>query len=122
MNHPTENTPATRVPLELTVEFRKSYSRGSDEGLLKNISLSGAFLECGSSFSKNDKLNMTFEVGGRVRKIAAKVVWVNSRGAGIMFQHFNNRDLQLIDDLIYFVENNRETRRDVLSELFKKVS
>ncbi len=122
MNQPTQVPPAARIPLELSVEFRKSYSRASDNGRLRNISVSGAFIECDSRFDKNDKLNMTFEVGGRVRKIAAKVVWTNDRGAGIMFQHFNNRDVQLIDDLMYFVENSRESRRDVLSELFKKVS
>jgi hypothetical protein len=122
MNQPTHGNPAPRIPLELSIEFRKSYSRASDNGKLTNISVSGAFIECGSRFDKNDKLNMTFEVGGRTRKIAAKVVWTNDRGAGIMFQHFNNRDLQLIDDLMYFVENSRESRRDVLSELFKKVS
>lgn len=122
MNQSTQNPPSPRIPLELSIEFRKSYSRASDEGRLKNISLSGAFIECSSKFAKNDKLNVTFEVGGRVRKIAAKVIWTNERGAGIMFQHFNNRDVQLIDDLMYFVENGREERRDVLSELFKKVA
>lgn len=122
MNQPTQNSPAPRIPLELIIEFRKSYSRASDNGRLTNISISGAFIESDSRFDKNDKLNMTFEVGGRVRKIAAKVVWTNERGAGLMFQHFNNRDVQLIDDLMYFIENNRESRRDVLSELFKKVA
>lgn len=115
------STPAPRIPLELEVEFRKSYSRSNNEGILRNISLSGAFLQTESAFDKNDKINLTFVVGGRTRKIAAKVVWVSSSGAGVMFQHFNNRDVQIIDDLMYFVENNRATRRDVLDTIFKKV-
>ena len=121
MNTESAN-PAQRIPLELSIEFRRSYSRSSDDGVLRNISLTGAFLETVSRFEKNDKLNLTFEVGGRARKISAKVIWSTERGAGIMFQHFNNRDLQIVDDLMYFVENNRASRRDVLDTIFKKVS
>ena len=115
-------TPSPRIPLDLDIEFRKSYSRSSDDGVLRNISLTGAFIQSESSFEKNDKLNLTFEVGGRTRKLTAKVIWTSASGAGIMFQHFNNRDLQIVDDLMYFVENNRAERRDVLDTIFKKVS
>lgn len=118
----TNNNPAPRVPLELTVEFRKSYARSKNEGTLNNISLTGAFLMTDASLDKNDKLNLTFIVGGRSRTISAKVVWKTSEGAGVMFQHFNNRDLQIIDDLIYFTESSRNDRRSVLDTIFKKVS
>lgn len=118
----TNSNPAPRIPLELSVEFRKSYARAADDGTLRNISLTGAFLQTESRFEKNDKINLTFVVGGRTRKITAKVVWATSVGAGVMFQHYNNRDIQIIDDLMYFVENNRSERRDVLDTIFKKVS
>ncbi len=118
----SKTNPATRIPLELSVEFRKSYSRAAAEGTLRNISLTGAFLKSESPFEKNDKINLTFVVGGRTRRITAKVIWKTSSGAGVMFQHFNNRDLQIIDDLMYFVENSRSERRDVLDTIFKKVS
>jgi hypothetical protein len=118
----TAEAPAQRIPLELSVEFRKSYARAADDGKLRNISLTGAFMEADSSFEKNDKLNITFQVGGRTRRNTAKVVWTSTHGAGIMFQHTNNRDLQIIDDLMYFIENSRSSRRDVLDTIFKKVS
>lgn len=108
--------------LELDVQFRKNYSRSSDAGKLKNISLTGAYIQTGAPMEKNEKINVTFQVSGRQRKISAKVIWTNGAGAGVMFQHFNNRDLQLIDDLMYFIENNRSTRRDVLDTIFKKVA
>lgn len=118
----TSQNPAPRISLELSIAFRKSYSRAADAGTLKNISLTGAFIEAPASFEKNDKLNLTFQVSGRTRKITAKVVWTSSEGAGIMFQHTNNRDIQIIDDLIYFVENSRSSRRDVLDTIFKRVA
>ena len=40
-----EKVPAPRIPLKLDVEYRKSYGRSGEMGHLKNISLSGAFLE-----------------------------------------------------------------------------
>ena len=39
------DSPAPRIPLKLDVEYRKSYGRSQEIGILKNISLSGAFLE-----------------------------------------------------------------------------
>jgi hypothetical protein len=118
----TQSTPSPRIPLELNVEFRRSYARANDDGILRNISLTGAFLQTESHFEKNDKINLTFVVSGRTRKISAKVVWTSPSGAGVMFQHYNNRDVQIIDDLMYFVENSRSERRDVLDTIFKKVS
>ena len=114
--------PSPRIPLDLQVEYRKSYARAADNGKLRNISLTGAYLEVGMGLEKNDKLNLTFIVGGRTRKISAKVIWTNTLGAGVVFQHFNNRDLQIVDDLMYFVENSRSSRRDVLENILKKVA
>lgn len=122
-NQTTHQQPAPRVPLRLAVEFRRSYARNSDKGTLRNVSLSGAFLEApGTDLVPKDKLTLTVIVGGRTRKMNASVVWANSAGAGVVFHHFNNRDLQIIDDLIYYVESNREQRRDVLDTIFKRVA
>ncbi len=115
--------PAPRTPLTLEVSFRKSYSREDTKGVLKNISISGAFLDFKDhSLRTNDKLQLTFEVSGRVRKIAALVVWTNTAGCGIKFQPVNNRDVQIVDDLIYFVETSRSGKKNVLDKIFKKVS
>jgi hypothetical protein len=117
-----EKAPAQRVPLKLDVEYRRSYGRNSETGHLRNISLSGAFLEHGNIKLKgNEKLCITFKVGGRIRKISASVIWSNKFGSGIKFQPNNNRDVQIVDDLIYFVESKRESRRSVLDSIFRQV-
>lgn len=119
----TNKLPAPRTPLALEVGFKKNYARDEAKGTLKNISLSGAFLEFqGESFRANEKLHLRFVVSGRERKIAACVVWCNSLGCGIKFMPANNRDVQIVDDLIYYVENNRHDRRDVLDKIFNKVA
>ena len=115
--------PAPRLPLQMKVEFRKSYSRQGDKGILKNISLTGAFLETkNSGLCPQDKLTIRFQVSGREREIKAQVIWNNGVGCGIQFQPFNNRDVQIVDDLMYFVANSRESRRSVLNEILKRVA
>lgn len=114
-------TPQPRLPLQLEVGFRKSYGRSESRGVLKNISLSGAFLEFETQGCRaGDKLQMTFEVGGRVRKIPAVIIWVRASGCGIRFQPTNKRDIQIVDDLMYFVETSRESRRSLLDDIIKR--
>lgn len=118
------NNPAPRMPLQLDIDFRRSYARRPEQGKLKNISLSGAFLQFGDEFevSPQDKLILDFTVSGRKRKIHASVVWRGPEGCGLQFHHTNNRDQQIVDDLMYFVENSRSSQRSVLDTIFKKVS
>lgn len=117
----TEQSPSPRIPLKLEVEYRRSYGRSGDVGQLKNISLTGAFLEHGNEILKaSDKVSITFKVGNRTRKINASIIWSNEKGAGIKFLPTNNRDVQIVDDLMYFVESKREGRRDVLDDIFKQ--
>jgi len=115
--------PAPRTPLVLPVSFKKSYAREESKGVLRNISISGAFLEFRDhNLRKNDKVRLTFEVSGRVRKINALIVWTNPAGCGIKFQPANNRDVQIVDDLIYFVESSRSDKKTVLDKIFKRVA
>lgn len=119
----TTKTPAPRTPLHLEVSFRRNYARQDMSGVLKNISLSGAFLEIMShDLRLEEKVNLTFIVGSRERKIAAQIIWKNSLGAGIKFMPLNNRDVQIIDDLIYYVESKRMGHRGILDGILKKVS
>lgn len=121
--HSTEHTPAPRVPLKLEVEYRRNYARSGEAGQLRNISITGAFLEHrGHTLKTDDKVNIEFNVGGRTRMITALIVWTNSQGCGVRFMPQNNRDVQIVDDLIYFVESKRESRRSVLDNIFKKVA
>ncbi len=119
---PETVTPAIRFPLQHAIEYRHSYAREIDTGVLKNISLTGAFIEAHHHrFQREDKLKLTFKIGGRLRQIAATVVWTHAGGAGIQFGHGNNQDKQIVDDLIYYIESQRDTRRNVLNNIFDKV-
>lgn len=116
--------PAPRLPLQLPIEFRKNYSRKSDYGDLKNISLTGAFLVVANKddIMINDKINIHFKVSGRERTLNASVIWLGEDGCGLQFHHDNNRDMQIVDDLMYFVQGRQQKNRNVLDEIFSKVS
>lgn len=119
----TNQTPAPRTPLHMPIAYRKNYARTDSTGFLRNISLSGAFLETDlSHFFLEEKIVLKFNVSGRERKVVALVVWKNDSGCGVKFVPSNNRDIQIVDDFIYFVENQRTDRRSVLDSIFKKVS
>lgn len=119
----SDNVQAPRTPLCLEVSYRKSYGRSDLLGTLKNISLTGAFLEIGhEGLELAEKIHMTFIVGDRERKISAQIIWKNALGAGIKFIPVNNRDVQIIDDLIYYVESKRLGHRGILDGILKKVS
>lgn len=118
-----ENVPAPRTRLNIQVNFRRSYARDESSGCLKNISITGAFLAHKSEDLKSgEKLLLTFSVSGRERQMQAVVVWTNSFGAGVKFLPQNNRDTQIVDDLIYYIEEKKTGTRSVLDEIFKKVS
>ena len=118
-----DQVPSPRVPLKLNVDFRRSYGRNFEAGVLKNVSMTGAFLEHQmDNLQTGDKLQLTFKVGGRQRKVNAQIIWCNKAGAGIKFLPSNGRDVQIVDDLMYFVESKRETRRSLIDEIFKRAA
>lgn len=120
MDAKQDGVPAPRLPLQMHIEFRKSYSRQNSRGLLKNISLTGAFLETSiMDLAPSDKLILELTVSDRRRKIAATIIWKNKLGCGVMFHPFNKRDVQLVDDLMYFVQDRRQVRRSLLDDIFK---
>jgi hypothetical protein len=115
-----DNVPAPRIPLQMQIEFRKSYGRQNCKGTLKNISLTGAFLETETlELASTDRLVIEFVVSERRRKMSATIIWKGQNGCGVMFQPFNKRDVQIVDDLMYFVQNRREFRRNLLDDIFK---
>lgn len=116
-------TPAPRIPLQLPIEFRKTYSRQPSRGGLVNISLTGAFLEhLPEDVDVNDQIHIHFKVSGRERVLQAAIIWKNKKGSGVQFNPENNQDVQIIDDLIYFVNTRRESRREVLNSIFGKIA
>lgn len=119
----TSQTPAPRTPLFIDVDYRKNYAREGTKGVLRNISITGAFLQYdGDSLRNGEKLFLKFQVAGRERTIQAMVIWSNSKGSGVKFLPSNNRDVQIVDDLIYFVESKRGGTKDILDQIFKKVA
>jgi hypothetical protein len=123
MNADSDQVPAPRTPLHFDITFKKMYGREDIQGSLKNLSLSGAFLKVASDNLKvQDKVTLNITLAGRARKLHASVIWVNGAGAGIKFMPTNKRDVQIIDDLIYFVESKRVGSRGVMDQIFKKVS
>jgi hypothetical protein len=121
MESKQDKVPAPRIPLQMQVEYRKSYGRQNVKGVLKNISLTGAFLETETiELAPEDKVVLELVVSERRRKMAATIVWKTDKGCGVMFQPFNKRDTQIVDDLMYFVQNHREFRRSILDDIFKK--
>jgi len=119
-----QNTvPAPRIPLQMQIEYRKSYGRQNIKGVLKNISLTGAFLETDTlELAADDKVILEFVVSDRRRKMAATIVWKTPNGCGIAFQPFNRRDTQIVDDLMYFVQNRRDFRRNILVDIFNRAA
>jgi len=115
--------PSPRIPLRLPIEFRKNYSRTMDQGDLKNISLSGAFLvhTC-EDIVVDDKINICFKVSGRERILQASVIWQNEQGAGLRFHPDNNRDVQIVDDLMYFVKDRRHKNKSVLDNILNQIT
>lgn len=114
--------PAQRIPLSLPIEFRKSYARDSVRGGLLNISMTGAFIEHGTDdLEVSDRINLHFKVSGRERVLQASIVWKNGNGSGVLFNPENNQDVQIIDDLMYFVKSCRESKREVLNSIFTQI-
>jgi len=107
----------------MNIEFRKSYARQAGKGILRNISLTGAFLETETmELFPSDKLVITFVLSERIRRMTATIVWKNSHGCGVQFHPFNKRDVQIVDDLMYFVQNSRAGRKSVLDDIFHVVT
>lgn len=119
----SNTVPSPRLPLQLSIDFRKSYARQAGKGTLKNISLTGAFLETTTNeLFPTDKLILTFVISERVRRMSATVIWKNGAGCGVQFHPFNKRDVQIVDDLMYFVQSTRAGRRMVLDDIFQVVT
>ncbi len=115
--------PAPRIPLQMSIEYRKSYGRQTVKGVLKNISLTGAFLETETlELIPEDRVVLEFVVSERRRKMAAIIVWKTNAGCGVLFEPFNKRDTQIVDDLMYFVQNRREVRRNILDDIFSRAA
>ncbi|MEN0060075.1 MAG: PilZ domain-containing protein [Bdellovibrio sp.] len=102
--------------------MKLSYARERKTAVLKNISLTGAFVEFGQSPHEAHKVSLLLTVAGYSRELTAKVVWMNNRGYGLQFALRNGRDVRLLEDFIECAEELQHQRLDCLSQVFKKIA
>jgi hypothetical protein len=114
--------PQPRHAVELAFEFKRNYARQATTAEVKNISLTGALIQTDVTLKPSEKLNVYLTVSGRTRKVAARVVWVGDRGVGLQFQPFNNRDLQIVDDIIYYATEKTSSTKNLLDSILNKVA
>ncbi len=114
--------PEPRFNVDLAFEFKRNYARNIAKAEVRNISLTGAFIKTEVNLKPSEKLNVYLSVSGRTRKVAAKVVWVGDRGVGLEFQPFNSRDLQIVDDIIYYATEKNSSTKSLLGSILNKVA
>jgi Tfp pilus assembly protein PilZ len=121
--HETEKRDVSpRYNVELAFEFKRNYARQISKADVRNISLTGCFIKTEHPLRANEKLNVYLTVSGRTRKVAAKVVWVGPHGAGVQFQPFNSRDLQIVDDIIYYATEKTSSTKSLFDTIINKVA
>lgn len=118
-----------RINLKCPVEFRRSYGRINGKAFLKNISLTGAFLDFSQTQLVNvgdlkirDRIVLFFSVSDRDRKVVSSVVWQNEIGCGVQFHPSNQRDFRIVDDFIFFVELGKEKRKKVFLSILDQLN
>lgn len=130
LNSTHQTEPCERIYLQHSIFYRSNYGRKNKKGILKNISLTGAFLEWNKEKNDcqnpdllkfKDKILLFLSVEGRVRKVKSSVIWRNKWGCGVQFQPSNQRDFQIVDDLIYFTNCKKENRRQFFSLLLNQI-
>jgi hypothetical protein len=114
--------PAPRYNVDLSFEFKRNYARQSAKAEVRNISLTGALIKTDAPLKPSEKVNVYLTVSGRTRKVAARVIWVGERGVGLQFQPFNNRDLQIVDDIIYYATEKNESTKTLFDSILTKVA
>jgi len=114
--------PSPRFNVDLAFEFKRNYARQTTKAEVCNISLTGALIKTDVSLKPSEKVSVFLTVSGRTRKVAAKVVWVGDRGAGLQFQPFNSRDLQIVDDIIYYATEKTSSTKSLFDSILNKVA
>ena len=97
----------------LNVEYKKKYARHLRIGRLRDISNSEAYLlteDDKALFSLRDEISITLELGQRKRTLQASVIANDTQGVKVKFHFYNNREYQIIDDLIYFIEKSKRRK------------
>lgn len=129
-NNLSQNKPAQRLYLKMPISYRFIYGRQNQKGLIKNISLTGAFLKWNQdqksfqsppSFCLEDKVLLFFSVKGRMRRVKSSIVWINDIGCGMQFLPKNQRDIQIVDDLIYFKKFESKKKEELFRLIIEQI-
>ena len=107
----------------LDVEYKKKYARHFKVGRLRDISNSEAYLltkDDKTPFNLKDEISITLKLGQRKRTLQASVIASDTSGVKIKFHFYNNREYQIVDDMIYFIEKSKEERRQSLDFIFNQ--
>lgn len=105
----------------IPVEYRCNYDRQTSLGTLENINLKGAFLRTSLPFdSTTEKILLTISLNKRKREIKANIVDRGKSGCAVEFLYVGKKGLQLIDDLIYFIEKITDKKKSLLHSIFEK--
>ena len=117
-----ELSPAKRFNVDLNFEFRRNYARQTNLAEVRNISASGALIRTNQPLKPTEKINVYLSVSGRTRRVIARVIWVSEKGVGLEFQPFNNRDAQIVDDIIYYATEKTSSDKSLLDTILNKVA
>ena len=111
------------ISTDFNVEYKKKYARHFQIGRLKDISNSEAYLltkNNKASLNLKDEISILFKLGERKRVIQASVISSDAHGVKLKFHFYNNKEYQIVDDLIYFIEKSKEERRQSLDLIFNQ--
>ena len=121
----------TLISPNLNVEYKKKYARHFKKGTLKDMSHSEAYLIIKNegftqknkeqdSLNIKDEISIILKLEQRERTLQASVISNDTYGVKIKFHFYNNREYQIVDDLIYFIEKSKEKRRQSLDFIFSQ--
>lgn len=97
---------APRIKVNYKIALKKLFSNNQDMVKIKNISMSGAFIEMSTEdFNTREMVGLNFVVSDRERVVQARIVWKSNEGIGVQFHPQNFQDQVIINDLIFFLQN-----------------
>jgi hypothetical protein len=92
---------AIRKKCHVPIEFINS--REINKGIVKNISSTGAFVNCRAPLMIDEKIIMYFQLDDSVEryKLNARVVYTKLWGFGVRFENLDSRALKLLQTLMH---------------------
>ena len=97
---------APRFKVDYSIALKKLFSNNQDMVKIKNISMSGAFIEMTTEeFNTRELVGLNFVVNDRERVVQARIVWKSKEGLGVQFIPQTFQDQVIINDLIFLLRH-----------------